>query len=106
MVMYIILGTILDQVAILLITLPLVYPLIINLGYDPIWFGIIAIKLGEVGLVTPPIGMNAYVVNATTNIALEVIFRGVAMLLVFEAVSIVLLLAFPALSLWLPSKMF
>lgn len=106
MVMYIILGTILDQVAILLITLPLVYPLIINLGYDPIWFGIIAIKLGEVGLVTPPIGMNAYVVNATTNIPLEVIFRGVAMLLVFEAVSIVLLLAFPGLSLWLPSKMF
>jgi tripartite ATP-independent transporter DctM subunit len=105
-IMYLILGTFMDQVAILLITLPLVYPLIVSMGYDPIWFGIIAIKLGEIGLVTPPIGMNAYVVNASSGVPLETIFRGVGVMLLFEAISVILLLAFPGLTTWLPSTMF
>lgn len=99
-------GCFMDQVAILLITLPLIYPLVTSLGYDPIWFGIICIKLGEIGLVTPPVGMNAYVVSASTGVPLETVFRGVGVMLLFEIVSAVLLLAFPALSIWLPSKMF
>lgn len=103
--LYLLLGLIMDQVAILLITLPLVYPLIINMGFDPIWFGIISVKLGEIGLVTPPIGMNAYVVSASTNIPLDVVFKGTGTMLLFEAVSLILLLVFPCLSLWLPSTM-
>ena len=68
--LYIILGCILDQEAILFITLPLTFPLVISLGYDPIWFGVICTKVAEIGLVTPPIGMNAYVVSATARIPL------------------------------------
>jgi C4-dicarboxylate transporter, DctM subunit len=99
------LGCMLDQLAILLITLPLIYPLVVNLGYDPIWFGVICMKVGEIGLVTPPVGMNVYVVSASTGIPLEQIFRGVGFMLVFEIVSLAMLLAFPGLTTWLPSMM-
>jgi C4-dicarboxylate transporter, DctM subunit len=99
------LGCMLDQLAILLITLPLVYPLVVGMGYDPIWFGIICMKVGEIGLVTPPVGMNAYVVSASSNIPLDQIFKGVGFMLLFDIFSLVLLLAFPGLTLWLPSMM-
>jgi tripartite ATP-independent transporter DctM subunit len=99
------LGCMLDQLAILLITLPLVYPLVMELGYDPIWFGVICIKVGEIGLVTPPVGMNAYVVSASTGIPLDQVFRGLGVMLLFELVSVALLLSFPILSTWLPSMM-
>ena len=104
--LFLVLGCIMDQVAILLISLPLVYPLVTALGYDPIWFGIICIKLGEIGLVTPPVGMNAYVVSASSGIPLETIFRGIGVMLIFEMISFILLLSFPFLSTWLPSMMF
>ncbi len=106
MLIVMLMGCFMDQVAILLIILPLIYPLVTGLGYDPIWFGIICIKLGEIGLVTPPVGMNAYVVSAATGVPLETVFRGVGVMLAFEMVSAVLLLAFPALSTWLPAMMF
>jgi len=105
-VLIILMGCILDQIAILLITLPLIYPLVIKLGYDPIWFGIICIKLGEIGLATPPVGMNAYVTSASANIPLDEVFRGSAVMLLFESVSLCLLLFLPCLSLWLPSRMY
>ena len=105
LVLLVALGCMLDQLAILLITLPLVYPLVMELGYDPIWFGVICIKVGEIGLVTPPVGMNAYVVSASTGIPLDQIFRGLAVMLLFEFVSMALLLSFPALTTWLPSMM-
>jgi len=94
-----------DQVAILFITLPLTFPLVMSLGYDPIWFGVVCTKMGEIGLVTPPIGMNAYVVSATSKIPLEEVFRGTGMLLSVDVLSLILLLAFPAISTWLPSMM-
>ena len=106
LIIILLMGCLMDQVAILLITLPLIYPLVTSLGYDPIWFGIICIKLGEIGLVTPPVGMNAYVVSASTGVPLETVFRGVGVMLLFEVISAVLLLAFPLLATWLPSKMF
>lgn len=105
MAILLLLGCMLDQIAILLITLPLVYPLVISLGFDPIWFGIICIKIGEIGLVTPPVGMNAYVVSASTGVPLEDVFRGTGAMLLFEFVSVILLLAFPIISTWLPSMM-
>lgn len=104
-VLYLLLGCIMDQVAILFITLPLTFPLVVSLGYDPIWFGVICTKLGEIGLVTPPIGMNAYVVSATSRIPLDQVFRGSAMMLAVDALSLILLLAFPSISTWLPSMM-
>ncbi|MBW2441155.1 MAG: TRAP transporter large permease subunit [Deltaproteobacteria bacterium] len=100
-----ILGLMLDQLAIVLITLPLMYPVVIDLGYHPIWFGIIVVKVAEIGLVTPPVGMNAYVVSATTGIPLEKVFRGVGVMLLFELITLALLLSFPVLATWLPSLM-
>jgi tripartite ATP-independent transporter DctM subunit len=100
---YILLGCILDSLAILLITLPLTFPLVTSLGFDPIWFGVIVIKLVEIGLVTPPVGLNAFIVSGSSGVPLEKVFKGSATMLLFEAVSLVLLLMFPAISTWLPS---
>lgn len=105
-VVYLILGCLMDQAAILLITLPLTFPLVTSLGYDPIWFGIIVTKLAEIGLITPPVGMNCYVVSGATGVPLEDVFRGSGMMLAFEFVTIILLLAFPIISTWMPSHMF
>jgi TRAP-type C4-dicarboxylate transport system permease large subunit len=104
-ILYLVLGCIMDQVAIQLITLPLTFPLVTGLGYDPIWFGVISTKLAEIGLVTPPVGMNAFVVSATTKTPLEEVFQGTAVLLLVDAISLILLLSFPILSTYLPSKM-
>jgi tripartite ATP-independent transporter DctM subunit len=104
-ILYLILGCIMDQVAIQLITLPLTFPLVTSLGYDPIWFGVIVTKLAEIGMVTPPVGMNAYVVSATTRTPLDVVFKGTGALLLADVVTLILLLAFPILSTYLPSRM-
>lgn len=104
-VMYLVLGCFMDQIAILLITLPLTYPLVTNLGYDGIWFGVIVVKLVEIGLVTPPLGMNAFVVSGQTGIPLNEVFKGISVMLAFEAITLILLLAFPSISLYLPSLM-
>lgn len=103
--MYLVLGCFMDQIAILLITLPLTFPLVTKLGYDGIWFGVIVVKLVEIGLVTPPLGMNAFVVSGQTGIPLTDVFKGVGVMLAFEMVTLCLLLAFPEISLYLPSLM-
>lgn len=102
---YVILGMLMDQVAILLITLPVTFPLITALGFNPIWFGVIVVKLVEIGLITPPVGMNVFVVSGATGVPVGTVFRGTAYLLAWEFVTLVLLLAFPAISTWLPSYM-
>lgn len=104
-VMYVVLGCFMDQIAILLITLPLTYPLVTQLGFDGIWFGVIVVKLVEIGLVTPPLGINAFVVSGQTGVPLSDVFKGISVMLVFEAITLALLLAFPAISLYLPSLM-
>lgn len=105
-VVYLALGMLMDQVAILLITLPLTFPLVTSLGFDPIWFGIVVTKLAEIGLITPPVGMNCYVVSGSANVPLEDVFRGTGMMLLYEAVTLFLIIFFPAISTWLPSTMF
>jgi len=104
-VLYLILGCVMDQVAIILVTLPMVFPLIMHLGFDPIWFGVICTKTAEIGMASPPVGMNAFVVSATTKIPLEDVFKGTWPLLAMDVVSLGVLLAFPLLSTWLPSTM-
>lgn len=102
--LYVALGCILDQIAILLLTLPLTFPLMTGLGYDAVWFGVIATKLAEIGLVTPPVGMNVYVVGATTKVPLEKIFKGTGVMLLMEVITLALLIIFPAIATWLPSN--
>jgi C4-dicarboxylate transporter DctM subunit len=104
-VLYLVLGTIMDQIAILLITLPLTFPLVMNMGYNPLWFGVVITKIVEIGMITPPVGMNAYVVSATSGIPLEEVFKGTGVLLLVEIISLIILLAFPILSTFLPSMM-
>lgn len=105
LVIYIILGTFLDQIAILILTVPVMLPLVLSLGYDPVWFGVIVIVTAEVGLVTPPVGLNVFVVSRYTRRPLDQVFRGVLPHVVAHLLVIALFLAFPKLILWLPSTM-
>ncbi|SHL94496.1 TRAP transporter, DctM subunit [Paracoccus solventivorans] len=102
---YIILGFFMDQVAILILTVPVMLPIVIQLGYDPVWFGVIVVVTAEVGMVTPPMGMNVFVVARYTRRPLGELFRGVMPHVWAHLIVIGLMLAFPALILWLPSTM-
>lgn len=104
-VFYIILGCFMDGIAIILLTIPVVAPIISALGLDLIWFGIVVTKLIEVGLVTPPVGINVFIASDGANIPVDEGFRGVGVLLMSEAVVLLLLILFPGLVLWLPSLM-
>jgi len=101
---YAVLGMFMDAIGMLLLTLPVVYPAVIALGYDPIWFGIIVVKMCEVCLITPPVGLNCYVVHAVRpDIPLGDVFKGIAPFFVADVVTIGLFLAFPNIILWLPN---
>lgn len=102
---YILLGCFLDQLAILIITVPVVLPVILQLGFDPIWFGVIVIVVAEVGLLTPPLGINTFVVAKYTNQPLGVVFAGILPHILAHLVAIAILIIFPAIVLWLPSTM-
>jgi len=104
---YLILGMFLDPLGILLITLPVVQPVFHAAGADPIWLGVIIVKFIEIGLLTPPVGMNVYVVKSQVGdaIPLETIFRGVSWFLIAEFFVMALLIAFPQISLFLPGMM-
>ena len=101
---YAVLGMFMDAIGMLLLTLPVVYPAVIALGYDPIWFGIIVVKMCEICLITPPVGLNCYVVAAVrTDIPLGDVFRGIFPFFLADAATIGLFLAFPGIILWLPN---
>ncbi len=103
-VFYIILGCFMDALSMILLTLPFVFPLIMSLGIDPIWFGVIMVSVVEVGLITPPVGMNLFVIMACTpGLRLQTISRGVISFLLADITRLALLILFPALSLWLPA---
>lgn len=102
---YLVLGCFLDQIAILFLTLPVTFPIAITLGYDPIWFGIIITKTVEIGLVTPPLGMNTFVTAASANAKLEDTFKGVIPFLVVDIMILVVLIMFPGIVTWIPNRM-
>ncbi|MDO8771525.1 MAG: TRAP transporter large permease subunit [Burkholderiaceae bacterium] len=103
--MYIVLGAFMDQMAILVLTVPVVIPIIKSLGFDPVWFGVIKIVTAEVGMITPPIGLNCFIVSRFAKIPIGVVFRGTWPHFIAHLVAIAILVAFPDLILWLPSKM-
>lgn len=102
---FLVLGCFLDLAAILVLTIPIVLPLMTSLGYDPIWFGIMVIIIGEVGLVTPPVGLNVFVVARVTHQPVAEVFRGVTPHVFAHLVAIAVLTIFPELVLWLPNTM-
>ena len=104
MVMYIVLGAIFDAFAAMLITIPVVLPLVTGVGYDPIWWGVMMVTVIELGMITPPIGLNVFVLKAVSDdITLPQIFKGVLPFVGAGIVRLVILAAFPALVLWLPN---
>lgn len=102
--LYLLLGTVLESVSIMLLTMPLLLPILKQLNIDLVWFGIIVIKLLEIGLCTPPVGMNVYVIKSAlgNRIQLGTIFRGVGGFILADLFTLSLLIAFPTISLWLP----
>lgn len=104
-VIFLVLGMLIDSIGLLLLTLPILVPLVNEAGINPIWFGIIVIKLLEIGLITPPIGLNVYMINGALNnrVTLPEIFRGITWFLVMDVLTLIILIAFPILTLWLPS---
>jgi C4-dicarboxylate transporter DctM subunit len=104
-ILYIILGMFLDIVSAVILTIPVLYPVIITVGFDPIWYGVMVVILIEMGLVTPPVGMDAFVLSGVTGIPLSTIFRGAVPFLVAVIVCIIILAIFPQIALFLPSTM-
>jgi len=102
-VMFIILGSVFDTTAGMVITLPFVYPLILELGYDPIWWGLVMIVLIEVGMITPPIGLNVFVLHGMApHLPLSTIFRGIVPFLIADVARLAVFILFPQVVLWLP----
>jgi tripartite ATP-independent transporter DctM subunit len=103
---YTVLGMFMDAIGMLLLTLPVVYPAVIALGYDSIWFGIIVVKMAEICLITPPIGLNCFVVNGVRpDIPLSTVFRGILPFFVADVITVGVFIAFPDIILWLPRMM-
>lgn len=103
LLMYLVLGSVFDTIAAMVITLPFVFPLVTSMGYDPIWWGVINIMVIEIGLVTPPIGINVFVLHGMAkDLPLATIFRGVLPFLIADLARLAVLVAIPAISLWLP----
>ena len=103
-ILFLILGSIFDTIAAMVITLPFIFPLVTSLGYHPIWWGIILVMTIEVGMITPPIGMNVFVLHGVAgNIPLKTIFRGIFPFFYADVVRIILVILIPPLALWLPA---
>jgi C4-dicarboxylate transporter DctM subunit len=109
---YFIGGCFMDSLALVMLTVPIFYPLVIGLGYDPIWFGIIIVMVTEMGVITPPVGINVYVVYGVARsipgagIELESIFKGIAPFMVAVLIGTIILALFPQIILFLPNLMY
>jgi len=106
-VMYIVLGMVLDVWAMLILTIPIVFPIVVNLGFDPIWFGIFVVVMIELALITPPVGVNVYVLaRVVPDVALIDIFRGITPFVVAALAVLTLLSVFPEIVMWLPNRLY
>ena len=103
---YFILGAVMDELAMILLTVPIVYPVILQLGFDPIWFGVIIVMAVTLGMICPPVGINVFVINSIArDVSLPRIYMGVAPFILSDIVRLVILVAFPSISLLLPQAM-
>lgn len=104
---YLIGGCFIDALALIMLTIPIFYPVIVNLGYDPIWFGIVIVLIGQMGIITPPVGINVFVVKGIAkDVPLETVFAGSLPFLVALIVSTAVIIAFPQIATWLPAYMY
>jgi tripartite ATP-independent transporter DctM subunit len=106
MIMYLVLGCLMDALAMIILTVPIIFPVIKELGFDPIWFGVIIVMTVELGLIHPPVGMNIFVIKSVVeDVKISTIFYGVLPFIVTDLVRLAILIAFPIIALWLPSRM-
>ncbi|GAH87986.1 unnamed protein product, partial [marine sediment metagenome] len=103
---YIILGCVMDTLAMIVITVPIYLPIVLALGFDPIWFGVIVVVAMEIAMITPPIGVNVWIISGMLkHIPMETIFKGVLIFLIADITLMILLVAFPSIALTLPNLM-
>jgi TRAP-type C4-dicarboxylate transport system permease large subunit len=103
MVGYLILGAVMDELAMILLTVPIVFPAMMHLGFDPVWFGVIVVMAVTLGMICPPVGMNVFVINSIArDVPLGDIYRGTMPFIGVDLLRLLILCAFPAISLWLP----
>jgi C4-dicarboxylate transporter DctM subunit len=106
MVTFLILGSLMDAMAMIILTVPIVFPVITAMGFDPIWFGIIIVMTVELGLIHPPVGMNVFVIKSVVkDVSFTTIFKGVLPFIVTDILRLTILIAFPIIALWLPQHM-
>jgi len=105
MLMYLVLGCLMDAMAMIILTVPIIFPVIVQLGFDPIWFGIIIVMTVELGLIHPPVGMNVFVIKSVVkDVTFMTIFRGVIPFVITDILRLMILIAFPIIALWLPNR--
>jgi C4-dicarboxylate transporter DctM subunit len=103
---FMVLGCVIETMAIILLTVPIFFPLIVQLGFDPIWFGILVVRATEIGLITPPVGLNVFVIKGVApDVPIGTIFRGIIPFLIADICHVAVLIAFPQLVLFLPGMM-
>jgi TRAP-type C4-dicarboxylate transport system permease large subunit len=105
LIAYIPLGCFVDSMPLALLTLPIVFPVIAHFGFDPLWFGVLHVVTGEISLITPPVGMNVYILSGVTGRSLEVAFRGTMPFLIAMIATMFILFLFPSISTILPQTM-
>jgi TRAP-type C4-dicarboxylate transport system permease large subunit len=106
MLLYLVLGCLMDALAMIILTVPIIFPLIITLGFDPIWFGVLIVMTVELGLIHPPVGMNIFVIKSVVeDVRISTIFYGVLPFIVTDILRLAILVAFPIIALYLPSQM-
>lgn len=106
MLMYLVLGCLMDAMAMIILTVPIIFPVIVQLGFDPIWFGVIIVMTVELGLITPPVGMNVFVIKSVVSeLSFSAIFKGAGPFVITDIIRLIILIAFPMIALWLPGRM-
>jgi tripartite ATP-independent transporter DctM subunit len=103
---YVVLGTAMEELSMILLTVPLFFPVVTGIGYDAVWFGIVVVVVVQIGLISPPVGMNIFVVkNLIRHLSIGTVFRGVTPFFVAQICLLAILVAFPALATYLPQFM-
>jgi tripartite ATP-independent transporter DctM subunit len=106
MVIYVVLGTIMEELSMVLLTIPVFFPIVVQLGFDPVWFGVLIVLVVQIGLISPPVGMNLFVLNALLKeVPMSQIFRGVWLFVAALVVALAIVLEVQPLALWLPGFM-
>ncbi len=106
MAIYVALGLVMEELSMVLLTIPVFFPVITGLGFDPVWFGVLIVTIVEIGMISPPVGMNLFVMNSLLpDVKLKTIFKGVWPFVMADIVRLGILIAFPAIALWLPGLM-